>query len=86
MQKQEKILSEGHGSKKRCKSAFWDRTPPIYTSNLVYMCVGEFRVPNLQAELNCLDLFKSYCNSSNLGFLGSGVWGRLLGGIQGDQL
>ena len=25
------------------KSAIWDRTPPTYTSNLVYMCAGGFR-------------------------------------------
>ena len=25
------------------KSAIWDRTPPAYTSNLVYMCAGGFR-------------------------------------------
>ena len=24
------------------KSAIWDRTPPTYTSNVVYMCVGGF--------------------------------------------
>ena len=43
-------------------------------------------VPNLQTELNYLDLFKSYGNSSDLGFLGSGGWGRWVGGIQGEQL
>ena len=32
-------------------------------------------VPNLQTELNYLDSFKSYCNSSDLSFLGSGGWG-----------
>ena len=36
-------------------------------------------VPNLQTELNYLDSFKSYCNSSDLGFLssggGAGGWG-----------
>ena len=25
------------------KSAIWDRTPPTYTSNLVYMFAGGFR-------------------------------------------
>ena len=29
-------------------------------------------VTNLQTELNYLDLFKSYCNTSDLGFLDSG--------------
>ena len=50
VQKQEKFLSEAHRSEKRCtflgpkhKSAIWDRTPPTYTSNLVYMCAGGFR-------------------------------------------
>ena len=27
------------------KSAIWDRTPPTYTSNSVYMCAGRFRGP-----------------------------------------
>ena len=53
--------------------------PPTYTSNLVYMCAGGSGVTNLQTELNYLDSFKSYCNSSNLGFLGSGGWGRWVG-------
>ena len=39
-------------------------------------------VTNLQTELNYLNWFKSYCNSSDLGFLGSrgggaGGWGIL---------
>ena len=42
-------------------------------------------VTNLQTELNYLDLFKSYCNSSDLGILGSGGWGRWVGDIGGDQ-
>ena len=33
--------------------------------------------PNLQTELNYLDSFKSYCNSSDLGFLSSRGWGCL---------
>ena len=37
-------------------------------------------VTNLQTELNYLNSFKSYCNSSDLGFLGSGGWGRWVGG------
>ena len=74
-----KFFIRGSQEQKRCtflgpkhKSDIWDRTPPTYTSNLVYMCVGGSGVTNLQTELNYLDLFKSYCNSSNLGFLGSG--------------
>ena len=44
------------------------------------MCVQEGSgVPNLQTELNYLDLFKSYCNSSDLGFLGSGGVGQVGG-------
>ena len=37
-------------------------------------------VTNLQTELNYLDSFKSYCNSSDLGFIGFGGWGRWVGG------
>ena len=62
------FLLEGHGSTflgQKHKSAIWDRTPPTYTSNLVYMCAGGFRVPNLQTELNYLDSFKFYCIFSN---------------------
>ena len=62
------------------KSAIWDRTLPTYISNLVYMCVGG--LPNLLTELNNLDLYQSYCNSSNLGFLGWGV-GQVGGGYVG---
>ena len=36
---QEHFLGEKH------KSTIWDRTPPTYTSNLVYMCAGGFRGP-----------------------------------------
>ena len=54
------------------KSAICDRTPPTYTSNLVYICAGGFRVTNLQTELNYLDLFKIYCTFSDFAFLGSG--------------
>ena len=40
-------------------------------------------VPNLQTELNYLDSFKSYCNSSDLGFLGAGGVGQVGGGVSG---
>ena len=40
-------------------------------------------VTNLQTELNYLDSFKSYCNSSNFGFLGSGGLGQVGGGCLG---
>ena len=39
-------------------------------------------VTNLQTELNYLDSFKSYCNSSDLDFLGSGG-GQVGGGCLG---
>ena len=71
---------------KNIKVPFEIGHPPTYTSNLVYMCAGRFRGQNLQTELNYLDLFKCYCNSSDLGFLGSGGWGRWVGGVWGDQL
>ena len=58
------------------KSAIWDRTPPTYTSNLVYICVQEGSgIQNLQTELNYLNSFKNYCNFSDFGFLCSGGWG-----------
>ena len=42
--------------------------------------------PHLQTELNYLDSFKSYFNSSDLGFLSSGVWDRWVGGVWGNHL
>ena len=65
------------------KSPIWDSTlPPTHQTQSI--CVQEGSgVPNLQTELNYLDLFKSYCNFSDLGFLssggGAGGWGRYLG-------
>ena len=41
------------------KSAIWDRTPPTYTSNAVYMCAGGFMGPK-SSDFNYLDSFKSY--------------------------
>ena len=86
MQKLEKFLSEDHRGKKTCtflgpkhKSTVSDRTAPTYTSNLVYMCAGGLRGDNLQIELNYLDSFNTYCNFSDLGFLGSGGWDRWMG-------
>ena len=54
--------------------------PP--THQTLSICVEDSSgVPNLQTELNYLDSFKSYCNSSDLGFCGSGGgaggWGYL---------
>ena len=92
MERQEKYLLEGHWSTslhQKHKSAIWNRTPPTYTSNLD-ICVQEGSgVKNRQTELNYLDLFKSYCNSSDLGLCGPRGWGRwvgYLGGVWGDQL
>ena len=88
MQEQEKFLLEGHRNTflgQKHKSAIWDGTPPTYTLNLVYMC-EDLGVPNLQTELNYLDSFKSYCNSSDLAFLSSWGWGRWVRGVWGDQL
>ena len=69
------FLLEGHRSTflgQKHKSAIWDRTPPP-THQTKSICVQEgSRVTNLQTELNYLNLFKSYCNSSDLGFLSSG--------------
>ena len=53
---------------------------PPATHQTSSICVQEGSgVLNLQTELNYLDLFKSYCNSSYLGFLdsggGTGGWG-----------
>ena len=83
------FLLEGHRSTflgQKHKSAISDRTPPTFTLNLVYMCSGGFR-GHKSSDLNYLDSFKSYCNSSDLGFLGSGGGVEQVGGgVQGDQL
>ena len=48
------------------------------------ICVQEGSgVPNLQTELNYLDSFKSYCNSSDLDLRGPGGWDRWVGGVSG---
>ena len=57
--------------------------PPSYTSNLVYMCAGGFRGHKSSNRIELFDSFKSYCNSSDLGFLSSGGWGRWVGGVWG---
>ena len=53
-----KIFIGGSTEQKRCtflgqkhKSAIWDRTPPTYTSNLVYMCAGGFRGPQISIRI-----------------------------------
>ena len=45
-----KFFVRGSQEQKRCtflgpkhKNAIWNKTPPTYTSNLVYMCAGGFR-------------------------------------------
>ena len=61
--------------------------PPPATHQTQSICVQEGSgVPNLQTELNYLDSFKSYCNSSVLCFLGSGGVGQVGGEVRGDQL
>ena len=75
----EKNFIGGSQKQKRCtflgpkhKSAIWDRTPPTYTSNQSVCVQDSSGVTNLQTKLNYLNSLKSYCNSSDLGFLGSG--------------
>ena len=74
-----KKFSAGHRSSFWIKLLFGIRHPPAI-HQMQCICVGEGpRVPNLQTEFNYLDSFKSYCNSSDLGFLGSGGWSRWVG-------
>ena len=60
-----------------------EHPPP--THQIESLCVQESSgVPNLQTELNYLISFKSYCNSSDLGFLSLGeVVGQVGGGWEG---
>ena len=84
------FLLEGHRSTflgQKHKSAIWDRTPPTYTLNLVYMCAARFRGPKSSNRIE-LSLFLIRVIvilviqvSSALGG-GAGRWG----GVQGDQL
>ena len=61
------------------KNAICDRTTPhLHIKSSLYMCR---RVQG--TELNYLYSFKSYCNSSDFGFLGSGGWSRWVGGCLG---
>ena len=78
--------SQEHFFASKTKVPFGIGHPPTYTSNQS-ICVQEGSgVPNLQTELNYLDLFKSYRNSPDLGLHGPRGWGRWVGGVQGDQL
>ena len=55
------FLLEGHGSTflgPKHKSAIWDRTPPTYTSNLVYMCAGQFRGPKSSNRIELSSLIQ----------------------------
>ena len=71
---------------KNIKVPFGIGHPPP-THQTYSICVQEgSEVPNLQTELNYLDSFKSYCNSSDLGLCGPGGWGRWVGGVWVDQL
>ena len=86
------FLSEGHRSEK--DAHFWVQNikvpfgigHPPPTHHMQSTCVWEgSQVPNLQTEFIYFDSFKSYCNSFDLGFLGSGGWDRWVGGVQDDQ-
>ena len=69
------------------KSAIWDRTPPTYTSNLVYMCAGGFRGHKSSNRIQ-LSRFVSRVIVILLIWVSSalGGWGRWVGGVWGDQL
>ena len=71
MQKQENFLSEGHRSKKDIKVPFRIGYPHLHIKFSLYVC-RRVQGSQILKQLNYLDSFKSYCNSSDLGFLGSG--------------
>ena len=53
------FLLDGHRSTfwgQKHKSAICDGTPPTFTSNLVYMCAGQFRGPK---SLNRVEISQS---------------------------
>ena len=71
---------EGHRSTflgQKHKSAIWNRTPPTYTSNLIYMYAGGFRGPK---SSNRIELSQLVPELLNFGVSGSlqlwGVGGR----------
>ena len=81
--KRGKKIFEGHRSTFCIKVPFGIGHLPT-THQMQSVCVQQgSRVPNLQMEFNYLVLFKSYCNSSNLGFLSSGWVGQVDGGYPG---
>ena len=58
------------------KITILDRTPPaLHIKPNLYVC-RRVQGSQIFKQLNYLDLFKSYCNSSDLGFLSSWGWGR----------
>ena len=75
------VLLEGHRSTfwgQKHKSAICDRTPPTYTSNLVYMCAGGFRG---HKSSNRIELSQLVQDLLNFGVLGSLLlWGWGMGG------
>ena len=76
VQKQEKILLEGHGSTflgQKHKSAIWNKTPPTYTSNLVYMCAGMFRGKESSNRIELSRLVQELLNFHVFGSLQ--LWG-----------
>ena len=90
MQKQENFLSEAHRSEKdvlfwvqNIKVPFGVGHPSTCTSNLVYMCAGRFRGHKSSNRIELSRFVQESCNSSDSGFLGSGGWGRWVGGIWG---
>ena len=81
MQKQEKFLLEGHRSTflgPKHKSAIWDRTPPTYTSNLVYMCAGGFRGQKSSNRIELSQFVQKLLLFFQFGF--SRLWGGGAGG------
>ena len=85
-----KFFIRGSQEWKRCtflgpkhKSAIWDRTPPTYTSNLVYMCAGGFRGHKSSNRIELSRLVQELLQFFRFGFswlwgvgqVGGGYWG-----------
>ena len=60
------------------KSAIWDRTPPTYTSNLVYMCAEGFRGPKSSNRIGLSRFFQELLSFFKFGF--PQLWGGGVGG------
>ena len=61
------------------KSAIWDRTPPSYTSNLVYMCAGGFRGHKYSNRIELCWFVQELLNFGVLGSLRLWEWGGVDG-------